>query len=72
MDRGRVLSAMEMELGQMLYPRSAAMTDYTATPAEVMTTRVFWSEMEPGAMTAVGDRVQAVATVTVCALEEAR
>lgn len=72
MDRGRVLSAMEAELEQMLRPLSAAMTDYAVTPAAVMTTRVFWSDVVPGATTADGDRMQAVATVTVCALEEGR
>ena len=72
MDRGRVLSAMEAELGQMLHPRCAARTDYAEMPATVMTTRVFWSEVTPGATTADGNRVQGVAAVTVCALEEGR
>ena len=72
MDRGRVLSAMERELERVLQPRSAPRKDYTQTPAALVTTRAFWSDAEPGAMTAVGDRVQAVATVTVCALEEGR
>ena len=71
MDRGRVLSAMDAELLQMLRPRWSVKTNYGVTPAVALGTCVFWSHAALGAAIAAQDALQRVAVVTVFAMEEA-
>lgn len=71
MDRGRVLAAMDVELGRMLEPRFAGLVDYGTVPPAAGQTRVFWSEREPAVITEQGDRLHASSKITVFALEEA-
>jgi hypothetical protein len=71
MDRGRVLAAMDSELAQMMVPRSTALQDFTVSPATTLTTRVWWSEMEPSAVVVDGDALRRLVKLIVFALEEA-
>ncbi|HEY1986219.1 MAG TPA: hypothetical protein VGG85_12455 [Terracidiphilus sp.] len=44
LDRGRMLSAMDQELVELLQPFHAPKMCYTATPPSQMLTQVFWDE----------------------------
>ncbi len=70
MDRGRVLAALDSELTQMMLPHSTPLQDFTASPATTMTTRVWWSEIEPSAVVVDGDVLRRQVKLTVLALEE--
>lgn len=70
MDRGRVMAALDAELAQMMLPRSTPLQGFTTTPATTMTTRVWWSEIEPSAVVVDGDVLRREAKVTIFALEE--
>jgi hypothetical protein len=71
LDRGRALEEMDDELLQLLCPASAVKFNYTQTPAVQMNTLIFWSQALFGAATAVRERLERVATVTVLAFQEA-
>lgn len=70
MDRGRVLAALDVELGQMLRQRSTALQDFSGDSVVTRTTRVWWSEMESSPVSMDGDTLQRVVKLTVFALEE--
>jgi hypothetical protein len=71
LDRGRLLSAMDSDLTQMLGGLNAAKQNFGATPPSAMATRVFWSTpaMEP--IVVAKNRISRVAQVRVYSYEEA-
>ena len=69
-DRGRVLAALDSELGQMMLPRSTTLQGFTTSPTTTLTTRVWWSEMEPSAVVVDGDALRRQVRLTVFAVEE--
>ena len=86
MDRGRVLTAMDGELRQMLLPAFTAKQDCRTLPPTPMRTNVFWSAASFGAVVktklatgiskagrveAAGAKLSRVARLTVFGLEEA-
>ena len=42
-DRGRIVTAMDVELLRMCEPRNAAASDYTQTPPAALGTNIFWT-----------------------------
>lgn len=70
MDRGRVLATLDSELSQILRPRSVSLQDFSGSSAVTLTTRVWWSEIEPSSVVVDGNALRRVATLTVFALEE--
>jgi hypothetical protein len=70
LDRGRALEEMDDELLQMLCPSSAPKFNYTQTPAVQMNTAIFWSRAIFAPSTAVRERLERVATVSVFAFQE--
>ena len=71
MDRGRLLSAMDEELTQLLSARNAAKQNYTVSPPVVMATRLFWSTALFSPIVTTKNRLSRVAKVTVYSYEEA-
>ena len=71
MDRGRLLSAMDAELAQMLMVRSAAKQNFATTPPLLMATRVFWSAAVFGPVIPFKNQLSRVANVTLYSHEEA-
>jgi hypothetical protein len=71
LDRGRALSEMDEELVAMLTPFWTPKLNYTATPATVMLTKVFWDEPVFGQATALRDRLSRTARVVVYSYQEA-
>ena len=71
MDRGRVLSAMDGELRQMLQPGTTRKRDYSSAPATDLQTFVFWGEVSLDKTVMKGSRMSRVAQVTVLGIEEA-
>jgi hypothetical protein len=76
MDRGRLLSAMDAELASALgaEPHTAQKMNYAAPGAGIaptaMATNVFWADPVFGAATAVAERIERTATVSVFAYQE--
>lgn len=73
MDRGRLLSAMDAELASAIAmgPQSAAKMSYATTPPTPLTTSVFWGDATFATATAIGERLERVATVEVFCYQEA-
>jgi hypothetical protein len=57
LDRGRMLSAMDMELLTIMSPFQTQKLDYSVAPAVAMLTRVFWEEPVFGPLVAQGDKL---------------
>ena len=70
LDRGRALEEMDDELLRMLWPASTPKMNYTQTPAEQMSTSIFWSQAVFAAETTTRERVGRVATIQVFAFQE--
>ena len=70
LDRGRLLSAMDMELTQMLAPRSALKENFAITPALALATRVFWGGASFQPITTTKNQLSRVATVSLFSYEE--
>ncbi len=70
MDRGRVMNAMDAELGGMLHPQQAPKQAYDSGAAVVMGTVVFWSDAVFAPVTMTADRVARAVTVDVFAWKE--
>ncbi len=70
LDRGRKLSAMDEEVLGILTPFCTPKLNYTATPATVMLTKVFWDEPVFGAVTGVRDRLTRSVRVVVYSYAE--
>ncbi len=71
MDRGRLLSAMDAELVQMLMVRNAAKQNFSTTPPTALATRVFWSHAVFGPVVVLKNRLSRMVSVTVFSYEEA-
>jgi hypothetical protein len=71
LDRGRLLSAMDEELTQLLSARNAAKQNYAVSPPAPSATRLFWSAASFGAIATSKNRLSRVAKVTVYSYEEA-
>lgn len=71
MDRGRVLEAMDAELGGMLRPQQVLKQAYDSGAAVAKTTMVFWGDAVFGPIKMTTDRVVRVVTVDVFAWKEA-
>jgi hypothetical protein len=71
LDRGRLLSAMDAELTQMLLPNHAAKQNYAATPPTAMATSIFWSAPQFDGVVTLKNRLSRVAKVAVFSYEEA-
>jgi len=70
LDRGRSLSAMDEELVGMLLPFHTAKLNYSATPASVMLTQVFWDEPGFGPLTVQKDRLSRSVKLMVYSYQE--
>jgi hypothetical protein len=57
LDRGRMLSAMDMELLTIMSPFQTQKLDYSVAPAVAMLTRVFWEAPVFGPLVAQGDKL---------------
>jgi hypothetical protein len=62
-DRGRVLTAMDMELLRLCRPNFAPKGDYTLTPQSPLGTNIFWTAPMMEAAVEVGGILQRTATV---------
>jgi hypothetical protein len=71
LDRGRLLSAMDADLTQILLPSNAAKENFALTPPGAMATRVFWSVPAFAPVVVAKNRLSRVAKVTVYSYEEA-
>ncbi|HMH16398.1 MAG TPA: hypothetical protein VK578_25085 [Edaphobacter sp.] len=73
MDRGRLIAAMDAELGAAVNasPQNVGKRNYTAVPAVAMGTNVFWGDVVFGNAAVNGERVERVATVEVFCYQEA-
>lgn len=70
MDRGRVLSAMDLELTGMLQAGSTAKQDYTGSAPLTLQTRLFWSAPTWSAAGLSDGTLTRSVTVTVFSLRE--
>ena len=70
LDRGRLLSAMNQELMEMLSPLHATKMNYMATPPTAMLTQVFWDEPGFGPVSVQKDRLSRSAKVMVYSYQE--
>jgi len=70
LDRGRLLSHMDEELGAILQPFNTAKLSYTTTPPVAMLTQVFWDEPILGPATAQRDMLSRSAKVMVYSYQE--
>lgn len=79
MDRGRLLSAMDVELAAALgmSPQNAPKMNYVAAAGEsglapvTMATNMFWGDVSFGASVVNGERLERMATVEVFSYQEA-
>jgi hypothetical protein len=73
MDRGRLLSAMDVELASAVgtAPQNAPKLNYAATTSASMATNIFWGEAAFGSVTVNGERLERTATVDVFSYQEA-
>lgn len=71
MDRGAMLTAMDVELMSVMQPQQAQKLDYSTTPPTSMTTWVFWGDVVFGPVMRERDRVVRKAEITVVSYEEA-
>jgi hypothetical protein len=71
LDRGRLLSAMDADLSQILVPRNALKQNFMVTPPVAMATRMFWSAAVFDAVVTTKNRISRMASVTVYSYEEA-
>jgi hypothetical protein len=70
LDRGRMLSAMDADLTQILIPTNTAKQNFAATPPGGMATRVFWSAAAFEPVVTSKNRLSRVAKVMVYSYEE--
>jgi hypothetical protein len=70
MDRGTMLTEMDMELIALLKPANVQKMNYTQSTATAMGTRVFWTEPKFQPVSIERDRLQRTATISVFSYEE--
>ena len=70
LDRGRALTAMDLELLSILQPFSTPKYCYTATPPAPLLTKVFWDEPGLGPVVTQRDRLSRSAKVMVFSYQE--
>jgi hypothetical protein len=70
LDRGRLLSQMDMELIKMFEPFRTPKLDYSSAPPVAMLTQVFWEEPVLGPLVAQGDKLCRSAKVRVYSYRE--
>lgn len=70
LDRGRVMTAMDAELRQILLPMRTPKMVYTATPPTQLLTSVFWDEPVYGPLVTQRDRLSRTVKVMVYSYEE--
>jgi hypothetical protein len=71
LDRGRLLSAMDADLSQILVPRNALKQNFIVTPPAAMATRLFWNGAAFDGVVTTKNRISRMASVTVYSYEEA-
>ena len=62
-DRGRIVTAMDIELLRMCEPRSAVKYDYTQTPPAALETNIFWTSPVMAALAEVSGVLLRTATI---------
>ena len=70
LDRGRLLSAMDVELLKILTPFHSPKLDYSVTPAMGLPTQVFWEEAVFGLVDTQRERIGRFARVKVYSYAE--
>ncbi len=65
MDRGAMLTEMDVELMSMLRPNAAQKMNYASVPAAPMETKIFWSEASFQPLQIERDRLSRVAMVSI-------
>ncbi|MGB8481278.1 MAG: hypothetical protein WCE63_20930 [Acidobacteriaceae bacterium] len=70
MDRGAMLTQMDVELMSLLQPNTAQKMTYASAAAVPMETQIFWSEVSFQPLKVERDRLSRVATVSVFSYEE--
>ena len=69
-DRGRALAKSDEELLAITYSASAALKDYSVTPAVALGTNIFWTRPELGPIKVDGHKLMRVAKLRVFSLVE--
>jgi hypothetical protein len=70
MDRGAMLTEMDVELMSLLQPNTVQKMNYAPTPAAPMETQIFWSEASFQPLKVERDRLSRIATVSVFSYQE--
>jgi hypothetical protein len=70
MDRGAMLTQMDVELVSLLQPNTAQKMNYAPAAAVPMETQIFWSEASFQPLKVERDRLSRIATVSVFSHEE--
>jgi hypothetical protein len=70
MDRGAMLTQMDVELMSLLQPNTAQKMNYAPAAAVPMETQIFWSEASFQPLKVERDRLSRIATVSVFSHEE--
>ncbi len=70
LDRGRLLTAMDEELLEMLAPFTTPKLNYATQPATAMLTSLFWDEPVLGPVVVLRDRLSRTARVVVYSYQE--
>lgn len=70
MDRGAILTQMDVELMSLLQPNTTQKMTYASAAAVPMETQIFWSEATFQPLKVERDRLSRVATVSVFSYEE--
>jgi hypothetical protein len=71
MDRGAMLTQMDVELMSLVQPNTATKMSYVAGTAIPMETQIFWSEATFQPVKVERDRLSRIATLSVFSYEEA-
>lgn len=70
LDRHRLLTQMDMEIGSILQPANTQKMSYRQTPALPMQTEIFWSDPIFQPIQTVRDQLSRIATVSIFSYEE--